>query len=176
MNDMLFKTVHGSHLYGLAHKGSDDDFYVVVNTRRNRKVKYARQNISEGVDTTTVDFGTWMNMCASGVPQALEAMFSRMPTYEAVGIREFRNSFRWGDACSDRYWRTIDNFLAEKDFKKNRHGLRLAMNMRDGGRYGRFNPTLTPNDALLITYWSKNLELDQLRETAFGLAYDIIKV
>ena len=168
---MLFKTVHGSHLYGLSHKASDEDFYVVVNTRRNRKAKYARQNISDGVDTTTVDLGTWVNMCVSGVPQAMEAMFSQMPVFEADGVAEFRNAFRWGDACADRYWRTIDNFLAEKDFKKNRHGLRLALNMRDGGRYGRFNPTLNPNDALLITYYSKHLELEELRDKAFSMAW-----
>lgn len=167
---MLFKTVHGSHLYGLAHAGSDNDYYVVLETQRKKKARYAKQSIVDGVDTTTVDFGTWVNQCQAGVPQALEAMFSHYPMYESEGIKEYRNSFRAGSNMRDRYYRTIDNFLAEPDFKKNRHGLRLALNLRDGLRYGRFNPTLTRRQAVWVTFHAKNTGLNDLRGMAFGLA------
>lgn len=167
---MLYKTVHGSHLYGLAHAGSDDDFYVVVETQRKKKAKYAKQSIVDGVDTTTVDFGTWVNQCQAGVPQALEAMFSQMPLYESAGIAEYRNAFRVGQSIRDRYYRTIDNFLAAPDVKKNRHALRLALNLREALRYGRFDPTLAPRQAVWVTYHAKNDSLDDLRGLAFGLA------
>lgn len=167
---MLFKTVHGSHLYGLAHEDSDDDFYVVVNTVKKNRAKYAKQSIIDGVDTTTLDWGTWVNQCQAGVPQALEAMFSQKPLYEAPGIREFRASFRTGPAMRDRYYRTIDNFLAEPNFKKNRHGLRLALNLRDGLRYGWFNPTLTAKQKVWATYHAKYTELDALRDMALNMA------
>lgn len=167
---MLFKTIHGSHLYGLAHENSDRDYYVVVDRVPKKKAKYAKQSIVDGVDTTTVDFGTWVNQCQLGVPQALEAAFSRYPLFESAGIKEYRNSLRVGNGMRDRYYRTIDNFLAEPDFKKNRHGLRLALNLRDGLRYGRFNPTLTRRQALWVTFHAKNTSLNDLRGMAFGLA------
>ena len=167
---LLYKTVHGSHLYGLAHENSDDDFYSVVNTVKKNKIKYAKQSIVDGIDQMTVDWGTWVNMCQAGVPQALEAMFSQKPLFEAEGIREFRAAFRMGSQARDRYYRTIDNFMAEPDVKKNRHGLRLALNLRDGLKYGYFNPTLTPRQALWTTYHAKYTPLDDLREMALGMA------
>jgi hypothetical protein len=167
---LLFKTRHGSHLYGLAHAGSDEDFYRVVNTRRNRRAKYATQTIVDGVDTTTVDLGTWVNMCQAGVPQALEAMFAPDNVVLFDALPDFRRAFRFGSACRDRYFRTIDNFLDEPNAKKNRHGLRLALNLRDGLRYGRFNPTLSPANRVWVTYHARHTPLDELRELAFGLA------
>lgn len=167
---MLYKTIHGSHLYGLAHAGSDNDYYVVLETQRKKKAKYAKQSIVDGVDTTTVDFGTWVNQCQAGVPQALEAMFSRYPLFESEGIKEYRNAFRVGNGIRDRYYRTIDNFLAEPDVKKNRHGLRLALNLRDGLRYGRFNPTLTRRQVLWVTFHAKYDSLEHMRKIAFDLA------
>lgn len=166
---MLYKTHHGSTLYGLAHAGSDDDYYVVVNTRRNRRPKYAKQSFADNKDTTTVDWGTWVNFCQMGVPQALEAMFSQMPVYEAEGIREFRNAFRFGSTARDRYVRTIDNFLADGTLKKNRHALRLALNLRDGLRYGRFNPTLSSRQAIWVTYHAKNSSPDELWDMCMRL-------
>lgn len=167
---VLFKTVHGSHLYGLAHAGSDDDFYIVVDTVPKNKIRYAKQSIVDGVDSTTVDWGTWVNMCQSGVPQALEAMFSQKALYEAPGIREFRSAFRMGSQARDKYYRTMDNFLAEPNEKKNRHALRLALNLRDGLRYGWFNPTLTSKQKIWVTYHAKNTPLEQLREMALNMA------
>lgn len=165
---MLFKTLHGSHLYGLAHEESDTDYYVVVNTHRNRRARYAKQTIVNGIDTMTVDFGTWINMCQSGVPQALEAMFSQMP--EVDQLSEFRNAFRVGDGARDRYYRAIDNFTATEDFKKNRHALRLALNIRDALRYGRFNPTLLPYQVEWVDFTASCYGLEDIKGIAFGTA------
>ena len=170
---MLYKTVHGSHLYGLSHEDSDNDFYVVVDRVKKNRIKYSKQSIVDGVDTTTVDWGTWVNQCQQGVPQALEAMFSQRALFEAPGIREFRAAFRVGDGMRDRYYRTIDNFLSPEDefnIKKRRHGVRLALNLRDGVRYGYFNPTLTPKQKVFATYHAKYTPLEELRELAFGMA------
>jgi predicted nucleotidyltransferase len=169
---MLFKTTHGSHLYGLAHANSDHDYYVVVNTRRNARAKYARQSIVDGIDTTVVDFGTWVNMCQAGVPQALEAVFApaRFVEVESSGIAEFRNSFRVGEGMRDKYFRTIENFIAEPDFKKNRHALRLCLNLRQGRRYGYFNPTLPNRSAIWITHKVKTMPFDELREYVLDFA------
>lgn len=165
---LLFKTPHGSHLYGLAHDKSDHDFYQVVETVRKKKARYAKQSIVDGIDVTTVDFGTWVNMCQSGVPQALEAMFS--PVAAVDEIKEFRNAYRVGHGIRDKYYRTIDNFLATPDFKKNRHALRLALNLRDGLRYGRFNPMLSPRAKVWITFHAKHMPLDELRDFTLDFA------
>lgn len=159
MRETLFKTVHGSRLYGLSHANSDEDFYTVVTKRltdtrfgRQTRARYAKQKINGQEDSMVVDFGTWVEMCKSGVPQALEAMFSNMPVGDDR-IADFRRGFRAGPACWERYYRTIKSFaLAEDDsIKKRRHALRLALNLRDMSRYGRFNPTLSPDDARYIT-------------------------
>lgn len=157
--EVLFKTVHGSRLYGLAHAGSDEDFYTVVtkkpaDTRFGRQVKarYAKQKINGDEDSMVVDFGTWVEMCKSGVPQALEAMFSDM-TIEDDKIADFRRSFRCGTQVYERYFRTIKSFsLSEDDTtKRRRHALRLALNLNEMARAGRFHPTLSPEDARYIT-------------------------
>jgi hypothetical protein len=157
MRETLFKTVHGSRLYGLAHAGSDEDFYTVVTkkpvpTGRQVKARYAKQKISGDEDSMVVDFGTWVEMCRSGVPQALEAMFSDM----AIGddrIKDFRAGFRVGTEVYERYFRTIKSFALAEDegIKKRRHALRLALNLNEMARKGRFNPTLSADDARYIT-------------------------
>lgn len=169
--EVLFKTIHGSRLYGLAHAGSDEDFYTVVTKkpytgRGQGKARYAKQKINGDEDSMVVDFGTWVEMCKAGVPQALEAMFSEM----VIGddrIKDFRSGFRVGTEVYARYYRTIKSFaLAEDDgIKKRRHALRLACNLRDIGRYGRFDPTLSPDDARYITNMAH-----KSHEDVYGLA------
>lgn len=159
MREVLFKTVHGSRLYGLSHADSDEDFYTVVTKQstatrfgRQTRARYAKQKIDGNEDSMVVDFGTWVEMCKSGVPQALEAMFSNMPVGDDR-IADFRSGFRVGTEVYERYFRTIKSFALSEDktIKKRRHALRLALNLRDIGRYGRFNPTLSVEDARFIT-------------------------
>lgn len=139
---VLFKTVHGSHLYGLNHAGSDEDFYTVVSKVKTNKARYAKQKIVDGIDTTTVDMGTWLRYCEAGVPQALEAMFSERPLIDHIPA--LRAQYTVGTQVFDRYLRTIKSFALndENSYKQKRHALRLALNMQEMRGRGRFNPTL----------------------------------
>lgn len=144
MSQVLFKTIHGSHLYGLAHENSDTDYYTVIDRgRRGMRLKYAKQSIVDGIDTVTVDLGTWLKLCDKGVPQALEAMFSPVP--EVDELSTLRNSYRIGSLrMRDTYYRTMENFVEAGDFKRKKHALRLYLNLKQAMKHGKFNPTLTP--------------------------------
>lgn len=173
MREVLFKTIHGSRLYGLNHANSDEDFYTVVTKTpvdnrwgRQTRSRYAKQTIVGDEDSMVVDFGTWVDMCKSGVPQALEAMFST----KVIGddrIADFRASFRAGSQCHEKYLQTIKSFALNEDegTKKRRHALRLALNLRQMAETGRFNPTLSAEDAKWITTMSTKSHSD-----VYGLA------
>lgn len=152
--DVLFKTVHGSHLYGLSHAGSDEDFYTVVSKVKTNKAKYSRQTIVDGIDTTVVDVGTWLRYCEMGVPQALEAMFSDMPVVDHLA--PLRAQYTVGTGVYDRYLRTIKSFALDEEnsFKKKRHALRLALNFQEMRGRGRFNPTLTPEQKSFVSIFA----------------------
>jgi len=144
--ELIFKTPHGSHLYGLNHADSDEDFYSVyrreVKRTNHTRYKWAKQSIVDGVDTVRVDFGTWVRWCDKGVPQALEAMFSPVPIVDEISA--YRAAYRVGITnMRDTYYRTMDNFVQEGSIKRKRHALRLFLNLRQANRYGRFNPRLT---------------------------------
>lgn len=157
MRQTLFKTVHGSRLYGLAHAGSDEDFYTVVTKqpytgRGQGKARYAKQTIVGEEDMMLLDFGTWLEQCRSGVPQALEAMFSQQASEDSIA--PFRAGYRAGTEVYARYFRTIKSFALQEEFKKKRHALRLALNLNEMARTGRFNPTLSPEDAAYISLYA----------------------
>jgi predicted nucleotidyltransferase len=167
---VLFKTVHGSRLYGLAHQDSDWDFYTVLDRVPKNKARYAKQKISaDGTDAMTVDFGTWLQMCVSGVPQALEAMFSSSPIMD--DISHFRRGYRVSTGASERYLRTITSFTLTQDNKRKRHGLRLALNMHDFTRQGFFNPTLSANEVDFATEYAKK-DCDVVYAMAMNIALD----
>jgi len=172
--EVLFKTIHGSRLYGLAHENSDEDFYTVVSKVKTVKAKYARQTIHDGVDSMVVDFGTWLGQCQAGVPQALEAMFSQMPLEDKIGA--FRAGYVAGTQTWERYLRTIKSFALndEEDekfhFKKKRHALRLACNFQDMRRWGRFNPTLVQDDVDAINESAK-MDSEEVYKLALGIAW-----
>lgn len=172
MRETLFKTVHGSRLYGLAHAGSDEDWYTVVTkvesdkrVGKQTRSRYAKQKIVGDQDSFVVDFGTWVEMCKSGVPQALEAMFSQQVVFDA--IEDFRLSFVAGPAVYEKYFDTIKSFALAEDpsRKKRRHSLRLAINLNELARTGRFNPTLSEEDARYVTQMSY-----KTHEDVYGLA------
>lgn len=163
----LFKTVHGSHLYGLAHAASDNDYYEVINRPSGARKHYAKQSIVDGIDTMKVNLHGFVSMANEGVPQALEAMFSPL----AMGtdhIAAYRHAYRVGlTNMLTTYRRTIANFVAGNpqgttlremtdemrrgDFKRRRHALRLALNFAQAAEYGRFNPTLSAEQAQYAT-------------------------
>lgn len=166
---ILFKTIHGSRLYGLAHENSDEDFYVVLDKVKTARAKYAKQKISGTEDSMTVDFGTWLGQVTSGVPQACEAMFSQMAIVDHIA--DFRAGFRIGTGALERYLRTITSFCMAQDPKRKRHGLRLALNTYDWRGTGRFNPTLTPNEVDFVTEVAKK-DCDVVYAYAMNIALD----
>lgn len=172
----LFRTVHGSRLYGLAHEDSDYDYYTVVGKSVPRRsgqtpARYAKQTIVDGEDSVVIDSSTWLDQCRKGVPQALEAMFSDM----AVGrdcIASLRKDFRVGTGAFDTYLRTIKSFALteEESTKRRRHALRLALNFAEMRESGRFNPTLTPGTVQVVNYLSKRPH-EEVYEIALDIAW-----
>lgn len=170
--EILFSTPHGSHLYGLATPTSDRDFYTVVTrlphvAHNGTRARYAKQTIKGQDDNFVIDLSTFMLLCEKGVPQALEAMFSRCPTEDR--ITDLRFQYRVGTAVLPTYLRTIKSFIGAGDFKRRRHAFRLALNAADIAKYGRFNPRLSEADAEWITDLAKPQDLD----AAYELAQDI---
>ncbi len=146
--EVLFKTVHGSRLYGLSHSKSDDDFYAIL-TDENRKIK-PLQTIVGHIDMMSLGFASFVSLAHKGVPQVLEAMFSKL-TY-GDPIEAYRKQYKASDPqVIDTYLRTIKSFSLSEDFKRRRHAIRLTMNLNELLHTGRFNPTLTPTEAILIT-------------------------
>lgn len=166
---VLFKTIHGSRLYGLNHANSDEDFYTVVDKVKTARAKWAKQTIVGTEDTMMLDFGTWLGQCQNGVPQALEAMFSEHAIYDS--LEEFRAAYRVSTGANERYLRTITSFCMTQDPKRKRHGLRLALNMYDMQQAGRFNPTMTPNEVDWATEIAKR-DCDTVYATAKSIALD----
>jgi hypothetical protein len=87
-------------------------------------------------------------------------------------IPNLRAAFRAGPACWPKYLDTIKSFAyAEKDsYKRKRHALRLALNLSEMSRTGRFNPTLNPVRAAMITDWADN-DSDTVYELAKWVAW-----
>lgn len=164
----LLKTIHGSKLYGLAHAGSDDDFYVVtptVKVARNARKNNARQSISGNLDTVYVDFKTFTRLASEGVPQALEAMYSRQS--ESEYFEDYRRGYFSSDpVVIHTYMRTMKSFsLTEKDtYKRKRHALRLALNLEEILYTGRFNPTLNAENANRISRYASYDTPEYFRE------------
>lgn len=150
----LLRTVHGSHLYGLAREDSDLDVYEVVPDNYTDRLRYAKQTIVDGVDTFQVDLSTWLHYCEIGVPQACEAMFSQKADIDL--IRGLRASFRLTSQSWSTYLRVMKSFALHEGhdrfaLKRRRHALRLAFNLRDIRAKGWFNPTLDSTTARNIT-------------------------
>lgn len=172
MREVLFNTVHGSRLYGLAHAQSDVDYFTVVSkkggTTAHTKKRYAKQSIVEGVDSTVVDLGTFMVGCEKGVPQFLEAMFSEQSICDDK-IESLRRSYRCGTGVLETYFRTMKSFALAEGYKSKRHALRLALNARDITLSGRFNPRL--NDSQIEDI-SRGAHMHQ--HDVYRLAVDIV--
>lgn len=169
MYEVLFKTRHGSHLYGLNHADSDEDFYTVVDRPRGARYKWAKQTIVDGEDSLRVDLPTWLRWCEKGVPQALEAMFAPNPLVDKLG--PLRAGYRAGGEVRRTYARTIRNFVESDEFKRRRHAVRLAYNLNDILRYGKFNPHMTPGQIAVANMLAKGLHGEELLKILNEIAY-----
>lgn len=143
-------TVHGSHLYGLAHADSDDDMYTVADLSMSRAV----QGVTGKDDNTIVPLDVFMDACWSGQPKALEALWSPHATTSPM-MAEFARTFRVGaGTAQDSFRRTSEHFFRDgkiESMKNRRHALRLAVQLRGIMESGRFNPELNAHTKSLLT-------------------------
>lgn len=148
MEKLLYSVEHGSHLYGLAHPGSDMDIYSVYFGKGK-----TRQKIVNNLDTTCVSLDSFLRHASQGNPQALEAMFATNPIVDHITY--LRSAFRPSiPATVDTYCRTIKNFtLSYENVKYQRHAIRLSLNLLQLLEHGEFNPTLSPTEKDLVLSW-----------------------
>lgn len=159
---LIFRTEHGSHLYGFAHEGSDYDIYEVY----EGKGRSLKQSTDGELDIVRGDLEAFLIRAASGSHQSAEAIFSPVKDW-APGMEEkwgpMLKNFRIAGEAYSKYERTIKKFCFG-DFKRRRHACRLAINlweMRVSGS-GRFNPRLHPVDRILCDGYAKTLEGEAL--------------
>lgn len=161
MTDLIFETVHGSHLYGLEHEGSDMDLYKVYENDGTTDLK---QSIHAGVDTVRGSLDAFLKRATSGSHQSVEALFSPVKQWHP-GMEEkygpFIEGFRVsGGEAFAKYERTIHKFCYG-NYKKRRHAVRLWLNLRDLRTYGRFNPRLDLDQQFIVDVGAR-LEGDEL--------------
>lgn len=160
----IFSTIHGSHLYGLAHAWSDVDVFCVTDSeeRKSRHVQSGKY------DTVYVGFSTFMERANSGSHQAVEALFSQQKHW---ALEEYRpvieKAFVCGPEVFAKYERTIKKFCFG-DFKRRRHAVRLSFNLRDLRDTGRFNPEMDSIQVALASGVADVLEGDRLVERLLG--------
>lgn len=143
---LLLRTIHGSGLYGLAHSGSDVDYFEVHGPGKFKTT----HTVKDGYDLTVMSLDTFMRQSANGRPQALEAMWSGKAEVDLI---PWRFNFTPDRATmEDAYTRTIKNFSLSPDRKRRRHAWRLKLNYSDFINYGRFNPTLSSSQIDTINF------------------------
>ncbi|GAA1807190.1 DNA polymerase beta superfamily protein [Nesterenkonia flava] len=157
----ILTTVHGSHLYGLANQGSDQDTYTVT-TGTNKE--YARQTKTGDDDALQLHLHRFLDQVRDGVPQALEALWSPVakihPDWEPM-LRALRPGIHEARA---RYRRTILNFAfkhggrtgAAREHadraKLRRHAVRLTINLAQLTETGSIQPRLNSDQIRLVRH------------------------
>lgn len=163
MKNLIFTTVHGSHLYGLAHENSDRDYYEVY----EGKNPSLRQRTNGSTDVVRGTIDAFLTRAVSGSHQSVEALFSPYKAYTSPEML-----YKWdplfeglritGHEVFEKYERTIRKFCYG-DFKRRRHAVRLSYNLTDLRNFGRFNPTLTEAQVEESTRLALELTGDELR-------------
>lgn len=161
MSELIFSTVHGSHLYGLAHAGSDRDVYYVYEGK-GRNLHHSKDGDHDSVRGTLDAF---LQRAYTGSHQSVEALFSRQKVWapgmlEQYGAMLDRLYIEGGEVFA-KYERTIKKF-AYGDFKRRRHACRLRLNLQGLRERGRFDPELTETEKLLCNAYAKVFEGDEL--------------
>lgn len=162
--EVLFRCLHGSHLYGTAGPGSDLDIYEVVVGRPAgdpwvSRYGYSRQSVGPDRDLVRKDLGTWLREVQAGVPQACEAAWAPDECVEVDKIRELRLGLRLGSSSWNRHRRAMRNFATgywsggdasgtlDYAMKRARHAVRLSLSLQKLREAGRYNPRMTAAEA-----------------------------
>ena len=141
MKTVIFDTIHGSHLYGLATGSSDLDVYRVFEGTGTQ----LKQGVHGSLDLVRGDLEAFVIRAQSGSHQSLEALFSPVKQW-GPGMESkwgpYLAGFRvTGSEVFEKYERTIKKFCYG-DFKRRRHACRLAFNLGELRHSGRFNPRM----------------------------------
>lgn len=137
---LLFRTRHGSHLYGMNHDGSDEDWYEVWSSLEGGRVFHT---IDGGRDLYRASLSYWLRLAGSGSPQALEAMFAPDQFVEVDLLAGLRAGYRVHTASAlATYRRAIDDFAVSARPKVRRHSVRLAHDLAHLLALGWFDPTV----------------------------------
>lgn len=163
----VFRTVHGSRLYGMAHEGSDDDIFI-VNTSERWK---ARQSMNGEIDTVRVGLDLFLFRAATGSHQTLEAMFSPYKQWSSYGLKYqpmIEHYKVTGTDVFEKYERTIRKFCYG-DFKRRRHAVRLSFNLSELRRLGRFNPVMTAGEIVTANAVAERYRDDELADALYVL-------
>lgn len=141
---ILLQTTHGSRLYGTHNKNSDYDSYTV--TLDKSKTKHS---IKEKDDSLIISLDSFLLSVDKGVPQSLEALFSRKKSISHPLIESlYPDTYK----ALQTYLRTIKSFLLQDNLKSQRHAIRMSFNLSDLVEFGYFDPSLSPSqlDKVLI--------------------------
>lgn len=158
MSQLIFTTVHGSHLYGLAHEGSDRDIYYVYAGKGTK----LRQSMSGDDDSVRGTLDAFYQRALSGSHQSVEALFSKEKVWYNSMYRPMLENLKiTGSEVFDKYMRTIKKF-SYGNFKRRRHACRLRLNLQELRDYGRFDPRLTDTQIKLCNAYANLLEGDDL--------------
>jgi len=169
--DVLFKTTHGSRLYGLSHDTSDFDYYEVVRDGSTKKKRFDIHLIVGDIDTSTLDWSTWEADLKAGQPKALEAMFATGNNVLVDRIPDYRAAFVAGNDYS-QYLGIMKKLRFEypDSVKHKQHILRLALNMKSLRERGKFNPTLGRVEKELVKSLAQ-LPVEHVYNDALALAW-----
>lgn len=146
---VIFSTIHGSRLYGLAHEGSDRDTFTVTDNTST----HARQTVNGDSDSVRVGFNTFLIRALGGSHQSVEALFSPYKEWneDFLHLKPFiDNMVVCGGEVYAKYERTIRKFCFG-DFKRRRHAVRLSWNLEGLRAEGRFNPVMDEEEATNAT-------------------------
>lgn len=162
MSEVLFRTIHGSQLYNLAHGGSDTDIFEVTTSTRP-KARHSYNDVT-GIDTCSMGLDVFMVRIFEGSHQSVEALFSPLKIWTELGLRyrPMLDGYRiYGEDVFAKYERTIKRFCFG-DFKRRRHAVRLAWNLEDMRAIGTFNPQMTPADVWMANHLAESLDGNEL--------------
>lgn len=151
--DIVFATRHGSRLYGFQTESSDEDWFVVTTSHRPRP-----EHVVKGtLDLVQIGLQTFLDYASSGSHQSVEALFSPQKLWGDEQYRSYIEGMRITDEAAFRKYRRTIKAFSFGDFKRRRHAVRLANNLSDLRRYGRFNPELTQREAAFAGTLAENL-------------------
>lgn len=148
-SDPVLATIHGSFLYGTAHKESDLDLYVV--TEQSARAKQVID--ADGHDVVVVGMGHFLESVAQGGHQAVEALCSPHAAWNedsSLHAMLARTTVPAG-RCAETWQATAQKFRNRSEAVKNedvarklRHHAGRLDEMAERMFYGRYSPVWKP--------------------------------